>query len=148
MKVYKEIKVCYHTDTAKAHPLADIKGGDWIDLYTAEEVTMYAGEYREISLGVSISLPEDYEAIVAPRSSTYKKWGLLCANSIGIIDNAYKGQNDVWKFAAICMKATVTIPAGTRICQFRLLRNMPAHEFITVTHLSDESRNGFGSTGD
>lgn len=148
MKSYKEIKVVYHNEIAKAHPLSGIKGGDWVDLYTAEDVYMYAGQYKEISLGVSIQLPKDYEAIVAPRSSTFKKWGLLCANSIGIIDNAYCGENDIWRFPAICMKTNVHIPAGTRICQFRILRNMPEHVFLTASNTDKKSRGGFGSTGD
>lgn len=148
MKSYKEIKVAYHNDVARAHPLCDIEGGDWVDLYTAEDVDMYAGQYKEISLGVSIQLPAGHEAIVAPRSSTFKKWGLLCANSIGIIDNAYCGENDVWKFPAICMKTNVHIPAGTRICLFRIFRNMSAHEFLTVSKTGKKSRGGFGSTGD
>lgn len=145
---YKAIKVYYHNEQSKKHPLKNIRGGDWIDLYTAEDVTMYAGEYKEISLGVTVVLPEGYEAIVAPRSSTYKKFGVICPNSIGIIDNAYNGKKDIWRFPCICMKPTVTIPAGTRICQFRILRNMPDHKFETLEAISDKSRGGLGSTGD
>ena len=148
MEAKKEIKVYYHNDVSRQHPLVDIEGGDWIDLYTAEDVEMYAGQYKEISLGVTITLPRGYEAIVAPRSSTYKKWGLICANSIGVIDNAYCGENDVWKFPAICMRTNTIIPAGTRICQFRFIRNMAAHEFKTVSHITAKSRGGMGSTGD
>ena len=124
--------------------------GDWVDLYTAEKVTMYTGDFALISLGVAMKLPEGYEAHVVPRSSTFKNWGLLQANGIGIIDSTYCGDNDVWKFPAYATR-DVEIPAGTRLCQFRLVPTMRSEvgeiEFLPVEHLGDEDRGGFGSTG-
>lgn len=144
----KVIKIKYQNLIAQQHPLCKIEKGDWIDLCTAELVHMYAGEYKEISLGVAICLPKGYEAIVAPRSSTFKKHGILCVNSIGIIDNSYCGEDDYWKFPAICMVGETIIPAGTRIAQFRILRNMPITELVTVHTLGKLNRGGIGSTGD
>lgn len=148
MKNYKEIKVRYANDVAKSHPIEKIDKGDWIDLYTSEAVEMYSGDYVEIPLGIAMKLPYGYEAIVAPRSSTFKKWGIVCINSIGIIDNAYCGDDDIWKFPALCLVGHTVIPAGTRIAQFRVLRNQGDIEFIEVSHIRSVNRGGIGSTGD
>lgn len=123
-----------------------IENGDWIDLRAAETVTMEAGEYRVISLGISMKLPDGYEAYVVPRSSTFKKWGILLVNSTGIIDNSYCGDNDVWGFPALAMRKT-TIHEGDRICQFRIMKKQPDLEFIKVDSTGEKDRNGFGSTG-
>ena len=141
------VKIKYHNTTNK-HELRKIPDGDWIDLYTAEDVEMCAGEYKEISLGISVAMPPRFEAIVAPRSSTFKKWGIICVNSIGVIDNSYRGDDDVWKFPALCLVGETHIPAGTRIAQFRIIRNQPAFNFETVVQLDNRRRGGIGSTGD
>lgn len=107
---------------------------------------MKAGEFRIISLGVSMKLPEGYEAHVVPRSSTFKKWGVLQTNSMGVIDNSYCGENDIWGFPALAVRDTV-IDVGDRICQFRIVKKMEPVDFIEVDHMEDESRGGFGSTG-
>ena len=127
-------------------PLDKISVGDWIDLRSAEDVDMNPGEFKIISLGVSMKLPEGYEAHVVPRSSTFKKWGILQANSFGVIDNSYSGDNDIWGFPAIAMRKT-HIHKGDRICQFRIMKKQPEFEMISVDHLDGPSRGGFGSTG-
>lgn len=137
------IKIRYHGDVT---PLEKIPQGDWIDLRAAETVEMKAGEYRLISLGVSMQLPRGYEAHVAPRSSTFKKWGVIQANSLGIIDESYCGDHDIWYFPALAMRDTV-IEKGDRICQFRIVEKMPAVAFETVEFLSAPDRGGLGSTG-
>ncbi|MDD6683643.1 MAG: deoxyuridine 5'-triphosphate nucleotidohydrolase [Clostridiales bacterium] len=137
------IKIRYHGDVT---PLEKIPQGDWIDLRAAETVEMKAGEYRLISLGVSMQLPRGYEAHVAPRSSTFKKWGVIQANSLGIIDESYCGDHDIWYFPALAMRDTV-IEKGDRICQFRIVEKMPAVAFETVEFLSAPDRGGIGSTG-
>ena len=121
--------------------------GDWIDLYTYEEVTLKSGELAYISLGVAMELPEGFEAITAPRSSTFKKWGVLQANSIGVIDNSYRGDSDIWAFPAYATR-DVTIPAHTRLCQFRIQKCQPNIQFHSVSTLGNENRDGLGSTGD
>ena len=123
-----------------------IDTGDWIDLRSAETVTMDAGEYRAISLGVSMKLPDGYEAHVLPRSSTFKKWGILLVNGMGIIDNSYCGDNDIWGFPALAMRNT-TIYEGDRICQFRIMKKQPDIKFIEVETIGEKDRGGFGSTG-
>ena len=138
------IKIRYHGDVT---PLEKIPQGDWIDLRAAETVEMKAGEYRLISLGVSMQLPRGYEAHVAPRSSTFKKWGILMTNSVGVIDESYCGDHDLWYFSALAMRDTV-IEKGDRICQFRIVEKMPAVAFETVEFLSAPDRGGIGSTGE
>lgn len=120
--------------------------GDWIDLHAAEDIKLTPGSYHVISLGVSMKLPDGYEAHVAPRSSTFRNWGILQTNSVGIIDNSYCGDRDLW-----CMPVYATreaeIHKGDRICQFRIVKKMDAVSFNETEHLSDNNRGGFGSTG-
>lgn len=120
--------------------------GDWIDLCTAEDVVMDTLDYKIISLGVSMQLPEGYYAEMVPRSSACKNFGVMMANSMGIIDNGYNGDNDVWGFPAVAIRKT-EIPKGTRICQFRLVKCAEPVEFEQVEKLGNADRGGFGSTG-
>ena len=120
--------------------------GDWIDLRAAEDIEMKAGEFKLIPLGVAMELPSGYEALVAPRSSTFKKMQILLANSIGIIDESYKGDNDEWHFPAYAVKAT-KIHKNERICQFRIIQHQPLIHLIEVEHLGNADRGGIGSTG-
>ena len=138
-----KIDVKYHADI---QPLEKTEKGDWIDLRVAEDVELKAGEFKIISLGVSMKLPEGYEAVVIPRSSTFKHWGVRQANSVGLIDNSYCGDNDIWMFPAIATR-DVVIEKNSRICQFRIQKKMDDVEFNTVDHLSDTNRGGFGSSG-
>ncbi len=119
--------------------------GSWIDLYVYQDTTLQANEYAQICLGVAMKLPEGYEAIIAPRSSTFKRYGLLETNSIGVIDNSYCGNDDIWAMPCIATKA-ITIPKGTRLCQFRIQEEQPKINFVEVENLG-ESRGGFGSSG-
>lgn len=123
------------------------KHGDWIDLYTAENVTINKGELKLISLGVSMELPEGYYARVLPRSSTAMKWGILLANSMGIIDHEYCGDDDIWMFPAYAFRDT-TIPKGTRICQFCIAKQEEEFNFEQVDSLNNHNRGGLGSTGE
>ena len=123
-----------------------INKGDWIDLRSAEDVELKAGDFKLISLGVSMELPKGYEAHIVPRSSTFKTWGILQTNSIGIIDESYCGDNDIWKMPVYATRDTV-IHKNDRICQFRIMEHQPTIEFDEVEHLEGEDRNGFGSTG-
>ncbi len=129
-------------------PLQAIGGrkSDWIDLRSAENVSLKQGEYRLIRLGVGMILPDGYEAHVVPRSSTFQKFGILQTNSMGVIDQSYCGDGDEWKFPALAMRDTV-IHVGDRICQFRICAHQPAISFEEVDHLGSTDRGGFGSTG-
>ena len=141
------IKIKYHEDKyGKLERLNRIEKGDWIDLRAAETVEMKQGEFKLISLGISMQFPPGYEAHMATRSSTYKTWGILLANSHSIIDESYNGDNDIWLFPALAMRDTV-IKKGDRIAQFRLVEKMPVIEFEEVEILGNPDRGGLGSTG-
>ena len=137
------IYIKYHNDIL---PIDMFENGDWIDLRAAEDIEMKAGDFRLISLGVSMQLPEGYEAHIVPRSSTYKHWGIIQANHMGVIDNSYCGDNDIWKFPAIAIRDT-QIYKNDRICQFRIVKKQPEFEFEEVDYLENNDRGGFGSTG-
>lgn len=122
------------------------KGGDWIDLRAAEKITMKPGEFKLIHLGVAMQLPEGYEAHIVPRSSTFKNYGLIQANHMGVVDNSYNGPNDWWYFPAYATREVV-IEAGERICQFRIEKNQPVLDFEEDGLEKNEDRGGFGSTG-
>jgi len=137
------IRVQYLNDSVKR--LSIEKKGDWIDLYAAETVELKQGEHKLIHLGVAMKLPEGYEAHLVPRSSTFKKWGIIQANHVGIIDNSYSGPEDWWKMSVIAMRDTV-INKDDKICQFRIVERQPQIRFVEGK-MTDPSRGGFGSTG-
>ncbi|MBR3640683.1 MAG: dUTP diphosphatase [Oscillibacter sp.] len=141
----EEIKVKYFVDGIDELCYVDGKS-DWIDLHAAQDVEMRAGEFRLIPLGVAIALPEGYEAHVVPRSSTFKNYGLLQANSMGVVDCTYRGDNDEW-FVPMYATRDVKIEKNARICQFRVMKNQPQLRFTRVERLSGPDRGGFGSTG-
>ena len=138
-----EIKIRYHDNVM---PIEINEKGDWIDLRAAKTTKLYQGEAALIPLGVSMKLPDGYEAVVIPRSSTFKKYGVIQTNGVGLIDNSYCGDNDVWHFPAYAIRDTV-IPKNERICQFRIQKKMDKLTFTTVDKLEGEDRGGFGSTG-
>lgn len=138
-----EIKIKYFTDII---PISYIENGDWIDLRAAETISFKAGEHKLVPLGVGMILPEGYEAHIVPRSSTFKKYGIIQTNHVGIIDNSYSGEEDEWKFSAYATRDTI-INKNDRICQFRIIERQPNIKFNIVSHLNDKSRGGFGSTG-
>lgn len=123
-----------------------IKNGDWIDLRSAETVELKAGEFALIDLGVGMILPKGYEAHIVPRSSTFKKWGIIQTNHMGVIDESYCGENDQWKFPAYALRDTI-INKNDRICQFRIVKKQGDIKFKIVDNLGENSRGGFGSTG-
>lgn len=123
-----------------------INKGDLIDLRAAETVEMKKGDFKLIKLGVGMKLPDGYKANMYPRSSTYKNFGIILANSVGQIDNSYSGDSDEWKFPAIALRDTV-IHKNDRICQFEIQKIQPEITFEEVEHLDEEPRGGIGSTG-
>lgn len=139
-----QIKIKYHNQ--KIDKIKKIEVGDWIDLRAAETVTIKKDSFKLISLGISMQLPKGYEAHVVPRSSTFKNFGIIQTNHIGIIDESYCGNNDIWFFPAYALRDTV-INKNDRICQFRIVKKMPAIDFKEVDKLNNESRGGHGSTG-
>lgn len=137
------IQIKYHTDI---EPLEQKEGRDWIDLRAAEEVKMSPNQFKLIPLGVSMKLPEGYEAHIVPRSSTFKTWGIIQTNHMGVIDESYCGDNDQWMMPVLATRAII-IHKNDRICQFRIVKKQPKILFQEVYSLGEESRGGFGSTG-
>jgi len=139
-----EILIKYHNPNLKR--LEKLNLGDWIDLRASERMELKAGEFYFIPLGVSMKLPEGFEAHIAPRSSSFLKWGFLQVNSVGVVDNSYSGTNDIWKLPVYATRDAV-IEENDRVCQFRIVRRMPAVSFTEVESLDEIDRGGFGSTG-
>jgi len=140
-----EIKIKYFSD--KIDKLQYIGGvSDWIDLRCSEEIVLKKGEWKLIPLGIAMKLPDGYEAHIVPRSSTYKNFGIIQTNHMGVIDGSYSGDNDQWLFPALAMRDT-QIHINDRICQFRIMKNQPTLTFTEVEHLDDSDRGGFGATG-
>lgn len=140
-----QIRIKYFTDAIERLTYIDGKS-DWIDLRASEEVTLKAGEFCLIPLGVAMELPEGYEAHVVPRSSTFKNYGIIQTNSFGIIDGTYCGDDDMWRMPVYAVRDTV-IHVNDRICQFRIFENQPKITFDEVESLGNKNRGGFGSTG-
>lgn len=141
----KTIKIKYFTDKIDKLTYVDGKS-DWIDLRSAEDVTLKKGDFKLISLGVAMELPEGYEAHVVPRSSTFKNFGIIQANHQGVVDNSYCGDNDQWFMPVYAVRDT-QIHVNDRICQFRIMENQPRIIFDEVTSLGNDDRGGHGSTG-
>ena len=139
-------KIKIHYFSPDAPRLKKTQKGDWIDLYVAQTMALRAGEYALVPLGVSMQLPEGYEAHIVPRSSTFKNYGILQTNSMGVVDGSYRGDNDQWRMPVYATR-DVTIEKNARICQFRIVRNQPPLTFTRAEHLDGPDRGGFGSTG-
>ena len=141
----QEIHIKYFNDQLER--LRYIGGkSDWIDLRAAEDVRMKAGEFRLIPLGVAMQLPKGYEALIAPRSSTFKNFGLIQTNHVGVVDESYCGDNDQWYFPAYATRDT-EVHFNDRICQFRIVAHQPTVRFVEEQSLSGLNRGGFGTTG-
>ncbi|MCR5675014.1 MAG: dUTP diphosphatase [Lachnospiraceae bacterium] len=141
----EKIRIKYFSDAIDRLEYIDNKS-DWIDLRAAEEIEFKKGDWKLIPLGVAMQLPEGYEAHIVPRSSTFKNFGIIQTNHMGVIDGSYCGDNDQWYFPALAVRDTV-IHVNDRICQFRIMQNQPRIDFEECKHLSDTDRGGFGSTG-
>lgn len=142
----EKIKIKYVDPTMPKLEYIDGEKSEWIDLRCAETVTMKPGEFRILNLGVAMELPEGYEAHIVPRSSTFKKFGIIQTNHMAVIDRSYCGDDDWWRYPALAMRPT-TIYKGDRICQFRIVKKQPQVEFEEVESLGNDNRGGFGSTG-
>ena len=141
----EKIRIRYFTEAIDKLDYIDGKS-DWIDLRASEDVVLKAGEFKLIPLGVAMELPQEYEAHIVPRSSTFKTWGIIQTNSMGVVDCSYCGDNDMWRMPVYATR-DVEIHVNDRICQFRIMKNQPKISFEEVEHLDNEDRGGFGSTG-
>ena len=140
-----DIRIHYLTD--RIDKLEYIGGkSDWIDLRAAEDVVLSKGEFRLIPLGIAMELPKGYEAHIVPRSSTFKNFGIIQTNHMGIVDESYCGDDDQWYMPVLAVRDT-QIHVNDRICQFRIFEHQPVIEFDETDHLDGVDRGGFGSTG-
>ena len=140
-----QIKIKYFDKEMPKLELIEGKS-DWVDMRVMEDVELKAGEFKILPLGIAMELPEGYESHVVPRSSTFKNYGIIQTNSMGVIDESYKGDNDMWRFPAYATR-DIKINKYDRICQFRIQKKMPEITFNEVDILENANRNGFGSTG-
>lgn len=145
-KSKEKLLVRYHSDQLEHLQYIGGEKSDWIDLRAAEDVSLKQGEFKLISLGISVKIPKGYEMVIVPRSSTFKNFGILQTNSFGVIDESYCGDNDILRFPALAMRDT-EIHVNDRICQFRIQKHQPSLEILEVEHLDGKDRGGFGSTG-
>ena len=144
MKAEPVLKIRYHRELYPELPDV-VQHGNFIDVFCAETVMLNKGEFHLLDLGISVECPEGYWLQLVPRSSTYKNWGIIQTNSFGVVDTEYCGDNDIVKMPILAMK-DICIPANTRICQFRLVKDIPFY-IETVDKLEGPDRGGFGSTG-
>ena len=144
-EIMKKILIRYVSDQIEKLTYIDGKS-DWIDLRAAENVVLKKGEFRLISLGVCMQLPEGYEAHIGPRSSTFKNFGIIQTNHQGVIDRSYCGPEDWWRMPVYAVRDTI-IHKNDRICQFRIMENQPKIRFEETDELTGQTRGGFGSTG-
>jgi dUTP pyrophosphatase len=140
------IKYFENSNGEKVEPIRTIDKGDWIDIRANETISLKKGDFKLIPLGVGMILPRGYEAHVAPRSSTFKNWGIIQVNSVGVVDESYNGDNDQWFMPVYATRDTI-INRNDRICQFRIVEKQPSIVFNEVEHLNDVDRGGCGSTG-
>ena len=141
----EKIRIRYHSQEIEKLRYIDGKS-DWIDLRAAEEVSLKAGDFALINMGISVQLPRGYEMIIAARSSTFKNFGLIQTNAIGVVDESYCGDDDIIMMPVYATRDT-QVHVNDRLCQFRILRHQPEIVFEEVDSLENESRGGFGSTG-
>lgn len=140
------IEIKYLDSENNPYRMKMTENGDWCDCYAFSDLSLKAGEFGYVNLGFSCRLPKGYEAHLAPRSSTFKNFGVLQTNGVGVIDQSYCGNDDIWMMPVYATRDT-KICRGDRPCQFRIVKKQPDINFAEVNFLSDENRGGFGSTG-
>ena len=150
------IRIKYFEGATKLEKIAK---GNWIDVYAAKDTFVQKDERAMVPLGFAMELPIGWEGHLAPRSSSFKSWGIIQTNSVGIVDDTYIGDNDQWHMPVYCLqskcrdmvegklKVGTWIRKGDKIGQFRVMEVMPDIEFEEVTEFGNADRGGFGTTG-
>ena len=146
-----KLKIKYFNNAKK---LEKISKGNWIDVYANEDVFVLKNHSKTIPLGFALELPKGWEGHLAPRSSTFKTWGIIQTNSVGVVDDTYIGDNDEWSMPVYCLEAKkysdgafgTWIRKGDKIGQFRIMEVMPDIEFEEVEELNNPNSSGFGTT--
>jgi dUTP pyrophosphatase len=144
-----KMKIKYFEGATK---LKKISKGNWIDVYASKDVFVPLNDRAMIPLGFALELPKGWEGHLAPRSSTFKTWGIIQTNSVGVVDDTYIGDNDQWHMPVYCLDSKneggTWIKKGDKIGQFRIMEVMPEIEFEEVEVFNNSDRGGFGSTGE
>jgi len=133
----------------KSLPLPEYQtvGAVAFDLYSRIDMEIAPKSFGLVPLNIVVETPKGFVFMVAARSSTAKKKGLFMANSVGIIDQDYCGEEDEVKFMAYNFTDDVVkIEKGERIAQGMFLPVEKA-EFNVLEKMEEKSRGGFGSTG-
>lgn len=150
------IRIKYFEGATKMKKIAK---GNWIDCYASKDIFVQEGTRAMIPLGFALELPQGWEGHLAPRSSTFKSWGIIQTNSVGVVDDTYIGDNDQWHMPVYCLDPKDThiidgvevkgtwIRQGDKIGQFRIMEVMPQIEFEEVDSFGNADRGGFGTTG-
>ena len=129
-------------------PSYETKNSAGMDLRACitENIILKKGERKLIKTGISIALPENYEAQVRPRSGLALKNGITVLNTPGTIDADYRGEIGV--ILINLGDSDFTIERGMRIAQMVIAPVVQA-ELVEVKELDETSRGkgGFGSTG-
>ena len=165
-----KIRIKYFNDAKRIQKIAK---GNWIDVYANKDMFIPEGQRAMIPLGFALELPVGYEGHLAPRSSTFKTWGIIQTNSVGVVDDTYIGDNDQWHLPVYCLTAKgyadkvediyheldestevkgerikgTWIHKGDKVAQFRIMEVQPNFEFEEVESFGNADRGGFGSTG-
>ena len=155
-----KMRIKYFDGATKMEKIAK---GNWIDVYSNADIFVPVGERAMIPLGFALELPQGWEGHLAPRSSTFKSWGIIQTNHVGVVDDTYIGDNDQWHLPVYCLTANckvneneiptvdgrqgVWIRKGDKIGQFRIMEVMPEIEFDEVESFGNADRGGFGTTG-
>ena len=132
----------------KELPLPEYKtdGAAAMDCYAREDATIDADSLGYVPLNVAIEPPRGHFVFVAARSSLHKR-GLFLANSVGIGDEDFSGDEDEYKAALYNFTDTpVEIKRGERLIQIMVLP-FDRVEWEEVASLDNESRGGYGTTG-
>ena len=158
-----EIKIKYlDPNVPKLVHIGGQEKSNWIDVYAArfeiddnpvwnemlDDCSLYIepGHIIRVFLGFAMELPLGYEAHIAPRGSTFRKYGLVQTNSVGVVDSSYCGDTDEWFIPFYSLESGI-IARYDRIAQFRIMETMPTVKFKPVDSLVNASRGGYGSTG-
>lgn len=143
-----KIRIKYFEGATK---LKKISKGNWIDVYASKDIFVPLNERAMVPLGFALELPQGWEGHLAPRSSTFKTWGIIQTNSVGVVDDTYIGDNDQWHMPVYCLQAKhdngTWIRTGNKIGQFRIMEVMPEIQFDEVESFGNCDRGGFGTTG-
>lgn len=134
--------------TSDGQPLFyETTGACGFDFKCVWEYIFEPGEFKLVETGTVVEVPEWYVLQVCPRSSTYKKHGLIQVNSVGIIDSDYAWENDTIKFPYMNLSwQRQIIEDGTRIGQWVFVKIEKA-DFEVVDSMWNKDRGWFGTTG-